>query len=342
MRFWNDPFKYSYKGLVRFDLVPKFNSTLKIVKKGGITIYDLGKLDIAKIYELNDRSPECGVGVSALHSAREDLAGFQPSAACRFAQKLKKKFGENITLIRGKGFLKDNWGDIFFEDLKRCGINLEVISPEEFIIDSKNKTIYLFGDYRKEGPAEFTEQFMEYIKNYPREKIFNSLPNEHGYISDKRLLFPKGIFYWDNLVGDNRVLNSKAIKFGLEKQNNLVLKPFLGSSGGDIFMGRLFSSQEWKEILESYCYLGEGKYGLFEACWLPKLKLPPFGEYAIDINPTFWAEGDCLEYLYTISRIDEWNRYWKQGVINVAKGGGFIGTLIDYLNNALKNVLNLL
>jgi len=328
MKNWQEKRKSHYKGLIRFDLVPRFTQNSKVHMRSEEIIINLGKVSIKGFYEVNAASPECATGVSATHRVRVDLAKYQPCATKRLVKAIIETFDERkIVLIKGNGFLKNNWGKFFFEDLKKY-LEVEVLLPEEFM-DNPNPDalIYLYGDYRREGPTEFSEEFMEFIDKHPRDRIFNSLPNSGGCISDKKLLLPRGLNPWDKIVGKNKILERKNVCFAIENKDNLVLKPFLGTSGNDIHMGRLMTTEEWEEALEEKCEVGG--YGLFEARWLPKIIIPSLGKFAIDINLSFWARGNKLDYLYTIARIDNWEKYWQRGVINVAQGGGFVGTLID-------------
>ncbi|MBD3207952.1 MAG: hypothetical protein GF370_00675 [Candidatus Nealsonbacteria bacterium] len=328
MENWREKRKSHYKGLIRFDLVPRFNRNSKVYIRGEEVVIDLGEVNIEGFYEVNAASPECATGVSATHKARTDLAKYQPCATKRLVRAIVETFGDRkIVLIKGEGFLKNHWGKFFFEDLRKY-LEVEILLPEEFMDNpDPGALIYLYGDYRREGPTEFSKEFMEFIDNHPRDRIFNTLPNSGGCISNKKLLLPRGLNPWDEIVGKNKILERKNIDFALKNKDHLVLKPFLGTSGENIHMGRLMTVESWKEILEGGCE--SGGYGLFEARWLPKIILPSLGEFAIDINLSFWARGDKLNYLYTIARIDDWEKYWQRGVINVAQGGGFVGTLID-------------
>ncbi len=314
-----------FTGLIRYDLVPSFSSIPKKIEWEGKKGYDLGNIEITGIYEINDRSPECHTAVSVLHNAKPILKKLQPIATERFVKAVKETYGnEEIIIVKGNGFVKTQWGEIFFRELSESGLKFSVVTETKFIKEGligKEKAVYLYGDYRNtRGPSEFSYEFMEHIKNYPRNLVFNTIPS-NGFISDKSLL--SNI----ELAGKVIVLDTEEkVSFGLREKDKWVLKRFLGSSGADVYIGRLMTHKDWENNLRKA--LLRGGYGLFEAKWLPKIKLP-FDSYALDINVAFWARGRDLKYLYTISRIDKWKTYWNRGVINVTQGAGFAGTLIE-------------
>jgi len=319
-----------FKGLVRFDLVPEYDLSKNPVlsRNGEYISFSLGDLQIVGIYEINTASPECAMATEAMHNANYALRALQPSPCKRLAKAVYRHFNtKEIVLVLGNGFVKQCWGETYIRGLEREGLIIEKMTPKEFIDnDIRDRVVYLCGDYREKGPAEFDKSFMHYIKDYPRHLVFNTIPNGKGYISDKSLLFPRGNKAWDRLVGENRRLTQENFKFARKNKDSLVLKPFLGSSGENVFIGKIMTSEEWSEVLRFA--LRKTGYGLFEARWLPKINLP-FGKFATDINPAFWAHGNKLDYLYTIARIDTWQTYRHKGIINVTQGAGYVGCLIE-------------
>ncbi|MBD3207953.1 MAG: hypothetical protein GF370_00680 [Candidatus Nealsonbacteria bacterium] len=331
-KIWDNVYRVcpDFKGLVRFDLVPKYplSDAPTVSRNGDHVSFSLGELRIVGIYEINTASPECAMATEAMHDANYVLRALQPSPCKRLAEAVRRHLNtREIVLVLGNGFVKQCWGETYIQGLEREGLIIEKMTPEEFMDnDVRDRVVYLCGDYREKGPAEFDKFFMHYIKDYPRHLVFNTIPNGRGYISDKSLLFPRGSKAWDCLVGENRRLTPQNFDFARENKDRLVLKPFLGSSGENVFIGRMMTNEEWGKVLRFA--LRKTGYGLFEARWLPKIHLP-FGDFATDINPAFWARGNELDYLYTIARIDTWQTYRHKGIINVTQGAGYVGCLIE-------------
>jgi hypothetical protein len=143
---------------------------------------------------------------------------------------------------------------------------------------------------------------------------------------------PCGDDTWDRIVGKNFYLTSEEDKKICQDRENWVLKPLNDSWGNGISFGSKLSESEWLQALDRALAEtnGEFKYGLFEACWLPKVHLPGHGSFAFDFNPTFFIKDDQLDYLYAISRCNPWAQYQREGIINVSKKGSFAGTVGEY------------
>lgn len=314
----------SFIGLVRFDLIPEFKKVDDSDK------FDLGRLSIKGIYEVNAHSPECAAVVSALHRVAPDLAKKQPNAVQRLAQAISEEFGSReIIFVPGDGLIKNCWGKIFFEDLRRTGLNIVWEEPDEIMKKNQKKSldpkiIWRWGDTREKGYSEYSPEFRKFLLS--QEVVFNTVKMEND-LSNKGLLIPNGNAKWDSLVGNNKILSLDSLRWGIENKDWLVLKPLGGSSGMNIVFGRLSSRRNWKKNLQAALH-SKQPFGLFEARWLPRVFIEG-SYYAVDINVACWVSNDKIRYLYSIIRIDDWERYWNKGVINVAQGAAFAGAVVD-------------
>jgi len=325
---WQELSKNShfFQGLVRFDFIPEFSlPKAEEVSWQGYEAYDLGSFKIKGIYEVNAHSPECGAAISAFHDSWPDIAKMQPSVADRIGRVIKGVFGkEKIAFCSGSGPVKDDWGESFKKNLILNGVNLISMTPEE-VAKIRPEIIWRWGDAREEGPSEYPEWFIKWLKKYDKGTVFNTIPFE-GDFSDKRHLIPseEKSLEFNSLVGENIFLD---FNYNVENQENWVLKPFRGSSGNGIVFGRMKDSVDWQVALKESS--GCGNYGLYQARWLPKVIFPDSSEMVFDISPAFWVEGKSLEYLYTLVRADEWENYWRRGLINIAQGAGIAGAAIE-------------
>lgn len=322
----------SFIGHIRFDFVPEFSSPFpKESSWRDMKAIELGQLKIKGFYEVNAHSPECSAALSALHRAVPDFARYQPKASFILAKAIRKTFGDRkIAFVQGQGQVKKSWGRFFFEDLQKAGLNLVFVEPEQRVSLSSSPIIWRWGDVRpRTNFSEYPQDFQQWLYSY-KGVVFNTIPIKQD-LSDKSLLidcFNDGQRMIGELFGKNRFLNKEEdLNWGIKNQKNLVCKPLKGSSGNGITFGRKEKRGDWEKILRDN--LARGGYGLYEARWLPKIVISSYGEFTLDINPAFWAEGSSLRYLYTVVRIDSWKRYWERGVINVSQGGGFAGTLIE-------------
>jgi len=327
-KIWQQLIKVSpnFIGLIRFDLVPSFSfPEVEVSSWKDMAAFDLGDLKITGVYEVNAHSPECAAAVSALHKVLPHLREYQPKVCDLLVQAIKKTFGnEKIIFVRGEGPVKKAWGDVFFENLRKAGLNIISMKPEE-VVSTSPPLLWRWGDVCfGQGHSEYHRGFENWLRSYSyKGTVFNTIPIS-GDPSDKSLLLGDTLV---ELVGRGRLLRQETLEWGIREQENLVCKPLRGSSGNGIKFGRKEKSATWVKILQES--LVTGGYGLFEARWLPKVILPGVGEFALDVNPAFWVNGSSLQYLYTVVRIDHWWRYWQRGTINVAQGAGFAGSVIE-------------
>jgi len=301
-----------FKGHVRVDLVPKVTD-FRRTKEG----YSW-KLGIGGIYEINANAPECGAATAALHHNRPELALYQPDPAERMVEVLNGHVGEKtVAFVIGKGVVKREWGRFFMGSLYEKGLKIKEISPREM---GKHDVVWRFGDVRSEGYTEFPPSFREeLIRKQEDSFVLNSVPrSSEEDIGNKAYLLGSG---------ERSLETEEDILWALGKKD-LVAKPYNGASGKGIVFQRNCSKKEWEEKLRSF--VGKG-YGLYRAKWLPKLEIDEIEQgVAMDISPSFMANGERLDYLYTIARVENYESYINRGTINVAQGAGFVGTLVDY------------
>jgi len=326
-----------FVGHIRADLVPRF--TYREPKRTfwkGWPAYNLGKVSIKGIYEFNVRSPECVAVGGLLQQLMKTMKVLQPGCYDALARHIQKTFGDKkIYIVPGNSILKNGFGATMISALKREGVDIQTLSPKEAvsIIDSgiNSSVIWTWADWGKFLPRElleYPEWFCKFLdKNKKELRMFNTVPVES--LSDKGLLMPKGKEGWDQLVGENFLLNSEEnLLRAVKEKDKLVSKPREGSEGFFIRFGCKESPAEWKKLLEQQ--LKDGGYALFEKRWLPKIEINNTAEpITMDLNPSFWLDGKGnMDYLYTIVRADSWKTYFQRGKINVAQGGGVAGNLI--------------
>jgi hypothetical protein len=313
----------NFIGHIRFDFIPGFNREIIEIENG---VFELGPLQIVGIYEINVHSPECLAAVTVFREITKRNE-FNPTVL--LAREIKRIFNnEKIVFVVGRGLVKRAWKEIYLRELRQY---LEIIpmEEEEVMMTSKPSIIWRWGDARIEGPSEYSSRFQEWLREYPGI-VFNTLPQQKEQdLGNKMLLLPEnGEREWNRLVGENRWLNSEEVlEWGIENQSQLVLKPLLGSSGKDITFGKNISQKEWTELLKKV--YSSSCYGLYEARWLPKISINSYEDFTFDVNSAFWAEGEKLVYLYTVVRVDSWERYWQRGTINVTQGAGFAGCCLE-------------
>jgi len=305
-----------FKGHVRVDLVPKVTDFHR-TKEG----YSW-KLGIDGIYEINANAPECGAATAALHQNRPELALYQPDPAERMVRVLNGHVGEKtVAFVIGEGVVKKEWGRFFMGSLYERGLKIKEILPQEM---GEHDVVWRFGDVRNEGYTEFPPSFREeLIKKQKESFVLNSVPrSSREDIGNKAYLLGSG---------ERPLETEEDILWALGKED-LVAKPYEGASGNGIVFQRNCSRKEWEDALRGY--VGKG-YGLYRARWLPKLEIDEIKQgVAMDISPSFMANGDRLDYLYTIARVENYESYINRGTINVAQGAGFVGTLIDNVEEA--------
>jgi hypothetical protein len=293
------------KGLFRADLVPFLKGEVEVSNQ---EIF-LGELGVRGIYEINGKAPEC----TAAHEAY-DFGEFSisPSAAQRLSHPLKK-IGK-IYFLRGNGAVKQQWGPLLFKRFKKYGVDIRMIDISE-LKKIKDGTLWIWGDFRPGSIySEFTLKEERTLLDFLDSGIdfFNSLPNGVDITTKKQC---SGFLLTQR--NKERVLNDK---------NDWVLKPDDGASGKNIFFGKLENQKQWNKIVGQ---AANHNYVASRFLSLPVVNIPSLGKMVFDFNPAFWVENGKIEYLYTVVRLDSYERYKETLAINVARGGGFAGTIID-------------
>lgn len=337
---------YNFKGLIRFDLVPEVDPN----PSRDADIYNLGKVGVDHVYEVNAHSPE-GVAASvALRQAVKNsdeqsvrrLGARQPDVVSRLARAVKDAFGgRRIAFVPGFGDVKEAWADIFFQVLKETGIlNIEKMSAKEAMKKDNDWVIWRWGDLEIGNPDgeinEYNPELQKWLQRTPKD-VFNTVPKKpERDVADKSLLLKLSENGHKELIGDSFILESEEdFNLAKERQSNLVLKPLRGSSGDGIIFGIKESLDDWHNALANA--YGEG-HGLFQVSYLPRIDLPPFERpFAFDLNPGFFADGEKLTWIHAVTRADFWSRYWRDPnsgefgrlEMNVAQGAGYHGSLIE-------------
>ncbi len=306
--------KTDFFGHIRIDLVPSVKNLRKTAR--GYK-WDLS---ISGVYEINSNSPECGAATAALHDNFKELAEKQPDPAKRIIESLNGHInGEKIAFVVGKGAVKKEWGHVFMRSLQEKGLNIEEVGPEEA---EKYECVWRFGDMRCGSYSEFSKKFRRMLlQKQERDLVLNTVPESpEKDIGNKRYLLSEN---------ERELKNKDDLKWAL-RQKDMVLKPFRGTSGRGIYFQKDMDEKMWVSKLKE-C---KGQdYGLFKSKWLPRIEIDEVdGGVAMDLSPSFLARGKKLDYLYSISRIEEFDVYQKRSTINVARGGGFAGTLLDNKN----------
>ncbi len=308
-----------FTGHIRFDLIPEVKNFRK-------TSYGYRwELGIRGCYEINTNSPECGAATAALHTNRSEMSLYQPDPAKRIVDSLNGKInGKEIAFVIGNGAVKKEWGDFFMNSLIKRGLKAVKINPEDLESCKNYRCVWRFGDIREEGYTEFSKEFQKFLisKQMQEESfVLNTVAqNPEEDIGNKKYLLRED-------EGERELKSEADILWALGQKKDLVLKPFEGASGNGIDFKRNMSPKEWEASLREK--VGKN-YGLYNAKWLPMLPTQePEGNIALDISPSFMAYSSSINYLYCISRFEEYERYIERGTINVAQGGGFAGTLLE-------------
>jgi hypothetical protein len=296
-----------FMGIIRFDLVPHFLGAPHYSSRG---VIDLGPLEVGGVYEINVHSPECG---AALAAAAERGISVPPIFA-RIAEAIRTRFGNEIVFIPGSGMVKREWGHSFVRALTGAGLNLRVVHPDHlrWTPQIDDLPIWRWGDARMGGGAdEFSLLVQAYLLGLQEAggRVFNTLPRSLREDPGRKDLLPSFLPPSVDVLAQAQ-----------ETPERFVIKPIRGSSGNQVVLGRLATREEWQAALEAVV---SGEAGLFPAAWLPRAAIPGGPEVALDFNAAFWTEGDSIQYLYSIVRLDDCGRYWGRGVINVAKGAAF-------------------
>ncbi len=279
----------TFKGLIRFDLVPD------------------GEGGIKGIYEINAHSPEC---IAAAAAMAEKGFGNGAEAVARFARAIKGEFGQRkIILIPGDCPVKKAFLPYLAKRLIKEGIKLEVTSPQEAMKKDfpPSAVIWRWGDLRIRGENQYPPKFAAWLERQRKRgvEVFNTLlPEKEDFSLKSRL-------------PHYSLQTPKDVEWGVKNKEKLILKPYGGASGKNIFFGRDFSAKEWERILKEK--KERGSYGLYDL-----LELPVYNwNFIIDLNPAFWAAGGEIKFLYAIIRVGE-----KGKLINVAQGGGIAAKFI--------------
>lgn len=308
-------------GLHRFDLVPAF------ARSNGSITGDLGELYIKGIYEVNGHSPECLAAASMIRYFYPHIPCID--AAGKVAEKITETFGNiEIAFVVGYGSaLKASWYEYLVKDLRSSGLDLTIMTPDE-VMAKKPAYIWRWGDVRIDGENDYSNgRFTAWLYEQDECVVFNRVLRPHDDVTNKSLLLSSYDPEVAALLGDNRTLDHTSMRWSTEEHEYqaLMAKPNGGSSGKGLIFGEHYSMRRWLQKLQHL--IEEGlSYSLWQTQWLPAISV---GEerLAIDFNPAFWVNGDHLEYLYTIIRIDRYENYRTVRKINVSKGGGIAGLI---------------
>lgn len=317
-----------FTGFIRIDLVPEVKREPVRLSWNGHNAFDYGPMNIKGVYEANMHAIECMAADAAMRSFIPGLLPPKPNAAAIVARALIDIYGQKrIAMVVGDGPVKQSWCEAYIQELIKCGVNLVRMTPVEAFL--KNPSIlYRFGDARGGGGhTEFHPAFTRWLRRRRRVTI-NTVPCNGDDPSSKALLMPNGLGEgWSDLVGDNMILDHEVdLSRVIQNKGEWVIKPLRGASGRDVYMGWLTEQGDWEDMISRS--IGAG-FGIYEARPLPKLNLPGLGDFAIDMNPAYLVvKGNLERFMYAVSRIDSWPRYWSRGAINVAQGAGYAGTVI--------------
>lgn len=317
----------NFTGMIRFDLVPQF--------VGGPDGESLGILDTRGVYELNAHSPECGPAITSMLAQVPTMCRVCDGVANIIARNMKEAWGDRkISAVVGNSPITQDGAQSFIEALRGHGLNIELMTPDEAMA-AEPKFVYRLGDARLgNGVSHFDPRFTEWLHQRPRETVINTILEPKKDISRKNLLLTSADAELRTLFGENRALtDQRDIEWSLESEEggrsrhrNLVLKPDGGASGHDIYFGGCHSQSDWEAELNTRLDEGGG-WSLWEQKWLPCIAIGG-KRLVIDLNPAFWVHDGVLYYMYTILRVDLWDRYRVARRINVAQGAGLAPVLI--------------
>ncbi|PID52628.1 MAG: hypothetical protein CR972_00955 [Candidatus Moraniibacteriota bacterium] len=310
-------------GLHRFDLVPAFARSDDLVAE------NLGGLYIKGIYEVNGHSPECLAAASMIRHHYPHIPCV--NAAEIVAERILDVYGDvPIAFVVGQGSaLKASWYQYLVNDLVAAGLNITIMTPKE-VMKKKMKHMWRWGDARINGENDyvFSRGFVEWLHTQNEHIIFNRVLRTEDDVTNKSLLLSSSDPDVAILLGENRPLDNNSIWWSVDQHDHqrLMAKPDGGSSGKGLIFGEQHPTTAWIDELQKVLKGGKQKYSLWETQWLPSVTID--GEdFAIDFNPAFWIDGDDIEYLYTIIRVDFYERYRQERKINVSQGAGIAGLI---------------
>jgi len=319
-RIWERAFLLSgappeMKAHIRFDFVPQISGTPEETEEG----YDLGRVGIKDLYEINCHSPECMSCDSLYRKKFPEIAQYTPSAATELAKALSQEYEtDEITMVRGNGEAKRSWGDALLGQMNCNGLKVKETSAER-AVKEKPSPLWRWGDVDLKGEyAEYEHDFQEWLLGAQENiDVFNTVPKSRGKdIANKRFIAKK-----EDIILDSKKNLEEALQM---ERGSYVLKPLRGASGKNIVFGDHTDPREWKKkIIRAYL---DGNYGLFKKTLLPKVNLNGVS-VAFDLLPSFLATGKELHFLYAVTRMEPWNSYYERRTINVLQGGGYGGTV---------------
>ncbi len=308
-------------GLYRFDLVPHFANADKSVEG------DIGALSIGGVYEINGHAPECIAASSVMRHKLPKVNCFD--AVKKVAMYLSKYFGSNtIAFVVGyKSSTKYHWYKYFVNDLIAHGVNVVIMSEREVMLNAPD-IVWRWGDARKDGESHYSQEFVDWLFEQDKSIVFNAILEPEKDVSNKKFLLQSTDPFVSELIGKNRSLTEESIWWSVDENShcNLIVKPDGGASGNDIVFGECHYETTWIDKLRELLTQNVS-YSLWETRWLPCVHIAG-QRLAIDINPAFWVDGEKIEYLYTIIRVDNYATYrHDRKTINVAKGAGIAGLI---------------
>ncbi len=290
----------NFRGHIRFDLVPGFLSHANLIGNG---IYDLGEVEVNGIYEINTEDPECTVACAELYPEN-------PAPVAMLGKVIREEIGEKILFFPGEGIVKKEWKEPFRRNLEK---ELEMVDLKKG--RDNCIPIWRWGGVRWNEYSEFSSFYSKwFLSERRRRTVFNTVYSPEETSPGNK-----------SLIMDLTEGAPLSASHSLENKDNLVIKPCSGTSGKNIIFGEKLSLEEWKRKVEELSPVED--YGVFRVKWLPRVYLPGVGDISLDLNPSFWADGFDLKYLYTVVRIDEWKRYRERGTQNVAQGTAYAGAV---------------
>ncbi len=306
----------SFRAHIRFDFIPQFLGVPQKTENG----YYLGNLVIKDTYEINTHSPECMSCDALFEESFPEIARHTPSATRQLAKGLKKIYGkEKISMVKGSAVTRDTWINPLKKILKEEGVDVELISPEK-AKEKQPSLLWRWGNIDFSGEyGEFESGFQEWLFEAQKEiSVFNTVLKKEDDPASKGFLKKS-----DEIILRTDDDLKKALS--LEK-DDCVLKPLLGTSGKGIVFGEKVSKSDFDKAVEE-AYKKRG-YGVFRKNLLPKINLNGSDFcFTMDFLPSFFVVGSKLEYLYTVVRMEPWESYRKNLLINVLQGGGYGGTV---------------
>lgn len=239
-----------------------------------------------------------------------------------------------------KAKVKKAWGSKLLQCLQEANLDIEAITSEEFLNMSpeerESNAFYAFGDIvlGSEESSYFSQEVCKELFRFQEQggKVLNVIA-PRGMDLGNKLVFERALgrdirLFPEDFVaqGEKNVERiARAIRETFPGREDWVFKPVIGASGDSVVLGDSSPLRNWRSAMGRAHYQGGSEQ-------IPRYFLSPrvhpdvvrIGdrEWVVDVNPSFFANGEELRHMGFILRAVPLEVYEKTGMMNVSMGGG--------------------